>query len=84
MGIVDVKKIDKTLQGLPLDDRIGALIMSLCSCGVDSAVAIQRLIATAGILGQNLPSEVDRRCCATILRDCAVEVEADYRPLKKR
>ncbi len=77
------KHIDKTLRGLPIDDRIGALILSLCEQNVDSIMAIQRLIATAKILGQQLPDEIDRRCCATALRDCATLVEAEYRPLKK-
>jgi hypothetical protein len=80
---MSVEKINKTLQGLPLDDRIGALIIALCSCNVDSAIAIQRLVATAGILGSNLPSESDRRCCSTILRQCATEIEGEYRPISQ-
>jgi hypothetical protein len=84
-NIIDVKKVDKALRGVPLDQRIGALIVNLCEeGGFDSIAAIQKLIATTEILGQNLPDETDRRCCATALRDCATTVEAEHRPLKTR
>jgi hypothetical protein len=76
-----VEKVDRALRGLPLDEKIGALIVHLCQQNVDGIMAIQRLIATTKILGQNLADEVDRRCCAGVLRDCAADVEAEHVPL---
>ncbi len=81
---IDLDKVDKTLRGLPLDEKIGCLIVHLAEQGFDSIAAIQKLIATTGVLGQNLPDPIDRRCCATALRSCATEVESEYRPLKTR
>jgi hypothetical protein len=76
-----VKQVDETLRGLPLDDRIGALIVNLCENRVDSIAAIGGLISAAGILGSNLPNEVDRRRCSTAIREVATEIEADHIPL---
>jgi hypothetical protein len=74
-------EIDKVLRDIPLDHRVGALILSLCeNGGVDCIAAIRGLIATTAVLGQTL-DEHDRRCCSMALRDCAVEVESEYRPL---
>jgi len=58
---MSVKQIDKTLRGLPLNDKIGCLIVHLCARNVDSIAAIGGLIATASIIGKNLPDEFDRR-----------------------
>jgi hypothetical protein len=76
------KAIDKTLRGLPISDRVGALIVSLAAEGKDSIQAIQSLIGATAILGKNLPDEFDRLQCAMALRDCATTVEADHVPLR--
>jgi hypothetical protein len=76
-------KIDKTLKGLPISERVGALIVSLAAEGKDSLQAIQSLIGATAILGKNLPDELDRLCCASALRACATAVEADHVPLLK-
>ncbi len=78
---MSVKQIDKTLRGLPLNDKIGCLIVHLCARNVDSIAAIGGLIATASIIGKNLPDEFDRRRCAGALRECATEIEHEHQPL---
>jgi hypothetical protein len=77
------KAVDKVLKGLPLNDRVGALIVSLAAEGKDSIQAIQSLIGATAVLGKNLPDELDRLCCASALRDCATAIEADHVPLLK-
>jgi hypothetical protein len=75
------KAIDNTLKGLPVSQRIGALIMSLAAADKDAIAAIQSLIGATAVLGKNLPDEFDRLQCAMALRGCATEVEADFVPL---
>jgi hypothetical protein len=78
---MSVREIDIALEGLELNDKIGALILALCARNVDAIAAIGGLAVTAGILASNLKNEADRRRCATCLRDIATEVEHEHRPL---
>jgi hypothetical protein len=78
---MSVKEIDKVVKSLPLDQRIGCLILSLCAQDKDAIAAISRLIATAGVLGQNILDEHNRRRCAMMLRDVAVSVESEHRSI---
>jgi hypothetical protein len=78
-----VERIDKTLKGIPLNDKIGALIVHLAERNMDSIAAIISLISAAAVIGKNLP-EVDRRQCAMAIRDTAVEIESEYQPLVSR
>jgi hypothetical protein len=77
-----VRTIDKTLKGLPVSDRVGALIMSLAAADKDAIEAIQSLIGATAVLGKNLPDEFDRLQCAMALRACATTVEADFHPIR--
>jgi hypothetical protein len=80
---MSVKEIDTLLKSLPLNDKIGALIVNLCEHDKDAIAAIQKLIVTAGIIGQNLRHEVDRRSCANSFRETATEIER-HKPLGVR
>jgi hypothetical protein len=60
---MSIKVIDKTLRGLPVSDRVGALIMSLAAADKDAVEAIQCLIGATAVLGKNLPDEFDRLQC---------------------
>ncbi len=79
-----VQKVDRALRGLELNDKIGALICHLCERNVDAIAAIVGLLATAEIIGKNLPDEFDRRRCAMTMRDCATEVEAEHQPISEQ
>jgi hypothetical protein len=78
-----VARVDKALRGLPLSDKIGALIVHLCSRDVDAIATIGGLISVMGIVGQNLPDEFNRRQCAMAMREAATEIEAEHVPLRE-
>jgi hypothetical protein len=58
---MSAREIDRLLKGLPVSDKIGALILSLCEEHKDAIAAIGGLAVTAGIIASNLNHEVDRR-----------------------
>jgi hypothetical protein len=78
---MSTRDVDNTLRNIPLNDRIGALILNLCEQRVDAIDAIRGLIVAAGIIGKNLPSQNDRRRCAMKVREVAVELESEHVPL---
>jgi hypothetical protein len=80
---MSVKEVDRALRGLPVSERIAALILSLSERNADSIAAIGGLIATASIIGSNLGHETDRRRAASCMRECATHVEAEHVPLLK-
>jgi hypothetical protein len=84
MSTIEMSTIERALKGIPLNDKIGALICHLAERNMDSIAAILSLISAAAVIGKNLPDQADRRQCAMAIRDTAVEIESEYQPLVSR
>jgi hypothetical protein len=70
----NVRAIHKMLCGLPLDDRLAALIVSLIERKPDAVDSVLSLIAVIGVMTRGL-GVIKSFALAEALRDCADVIE---------
>jgi hypothetical protein len=73
----NVRAIHETLTGLPLHDRLAALVISVLEGESRAPMAIGTLIAVASILARHLPPS-QRAAIAWHLSAAAEEIDAQW------
>jgi hypothetical protein len=74
MSPENLRTIDDALRGMPLDDKIAALIISCIEYRPDAVGAVLSLIATINVMTRGM-SQQKQIMLAELLRDCADGVE---------
>jgi hypothetical protein len=73
-----VQKVDKALKGIPLNDKVAALILNLCERDRDAITAICGMVGAISYMAKKMDA-VNRCGCVEVLRSASDEIERGHK-----